>query len=124
MEAAAHEHSPEPSPLRRPRPALAAVPDRRSDPTTSPHGHQGEDESHIWRAGMVGAAIGFALLTVTITIAGTVGGMEPPSAFGLGAFVGTWGGSGFGFMTSASVSAAGHNDRARHDASTNHHGGH
>ncbi len=57
-----------------------------------------KDDSGLWRGSLIGAALGFVVLTVTITLIGTLGGFEPLSALGLGAFVGLWGGCGFGMM--------------------------
>ncbi len=62
---------------------------------------------------MIGAASGFAIVTVAITVAGTLGGIQPGSAFGLGVFVGIWGGGGFGFMMGAILFLARHTDAAR-----------
>jgi Mg/Co/Ni transporter MgtE len=74
------------------------------------------DEPNIGRSAAIGAAIGFVVVTVGITVAGTVGGMQPGSALGLGAFVGTWGGAGFGFMMGGTIPLARH--EAHTDGST------
>lgn len=57
-----------------------------------------KNDSGLWRGSVIGAALGFVVLTVTITLVGTLGGFAPISALGLGAFVGLWGGCGFGMM--------------------------
>ena len=57
-----------------------------------------KNDSGLWRGSLIGAALGFVVLTVTITLVGTLGGFAPISALGLGAFVGLWGGCGFGMM--------------------------
>jgi hypothetical protein len=62
-----------------------------------------ETEPKLGRSGLIGAAIGFLVSAIVIGTIGTLGGMQPGSAFGLGVFVGTWGGSGFGFMLGATV---------------------
>ena len=56
------------------------------------------EEGGVIRSCMIGAAIGFTVITVVITIIGSTAGMAAGSALGLGAFVGMWGGAGFGFM--------------------------
>ena len=120
----AHEHPIEPAVVQESRPRLAVVSDQLADAAATSGKEPRDEESRIGRAAMVGAAIGFALVTIVITIAGTLGGIEPVSAFGLGVFVGFWGGGGFGFMTAASLSAARHSETLGRDRSINHTGGH
>lgn len=78
------------------RPTLALVSDA-STPT-----HELED-AVVARYAVIGAIIGFVIVTVGITIAGTVGGLGFVPSLGLGAFVGAWSGVGFGFMLGATV---------------------
>ncbi len=63
-------------------------------------------DAAVGRNGMIGYLIGFVVTTIGITIGGTVGGLEFWSSFGLGAFVGLWGGGGFGFMLGATLPMA------------------
>ena len=58
-------------------------------------------EAQVWRAAMLGAASGFALVAVVLTIIGAASGLEFGSAVGLGVFVGLFSGGGFGFMEAA-----------------------
>ena len=56
------------------------------------------EEGGVVRSCMIGAALGFTIITIVITVVGSTAGMATGSALGLGAFVGMWGGAGFGFM--------------------------
>jgi hypothetical protein len=67
-------------------------------------------EPEILRPAAIGAATGFAVMTLIVTIGGTVAGIEPGAAFGLGVFTGMWGGAGFGFMMGATLPFARHPD--------------
>lgn len=55
-----------------------------------------EPNAGLWS--LTGYLIGLVVSCAAITIVGTVGGMGFASALGLGAFIGIWGGGGFGFM--------------------------
>jgi hypothetical protein len=68
---------------------------------------EGEDGA-LGHAAAVGALVGFIVTAGMVLILGLVIGVETPSALGLGCFVGLWGGTGFGFMTAGSVTAARH----------------
>ena len=67
-------------------------------------------DSEILRPAAVGAATGFTVVTLIVSIGGTVSGIEPGAAFGLGVFTGMWGGAGFGFMMGATLPFARHAD--------------
>ena len=56
------------------------------------------NEATLWRGALFGAALGFAFFALVIAIAATASGFAPVSALGIGAFVGLWGGLGFGMM--------------------------
>jgi hypothetical protein len=56
------------------------------------------DEATLWRGALIGAALGFAFFTLAIAIGATASGFAPVSGLGIGAFVGLWGGLGFGMM--------------------------
>ena len=61
-------------------------------------------EPNVWRNAVRGAAVGFITVTIGVAVvAATVGGFDTASALGIGAFVGFWGGLGFGFMLGATV---------------------
>ena len=83
-------------------PSLQLVPD--------PHDDVAQAEPNWGRGGAIGYLIGFSAATVIITTIGTVGGLGFGPSFGLGAFVGVWGGGGFGFMLGATVPLARHMD--------------
>lgn len=63
-----------------------------------PGGPVAVSDSAAARGAAIGAACGFVGLTVVIFIVGTLGGIGPAGALGLGLFVGAFGGVGFGFM--------------------------
>lgn len=67
-------------------------------------------DPEIMRPAVVGAATGFAVVMLTVAIGGTVSGIEPGAALGLGVFTGMWGGAGFGFMMGATLPFARHTD--------------
>jgi hypothetical protein len=64
------------------------------------HAH---DEPDVGRTAMIGAALGFVGVALPIAVLGTLGGLGVVSALGLGAFVGMWGGAGFGFMMGGTI---------------------
>jgi hypothetical protein len=109
MPEAARPHDlPEPVVSLRP---LQLVPDRHDEIALA--------QPNWGRGGAVGYLIGFFAATVIITTIGTVGGLGFAPSFGLGAFIGVWGGGGFGFMLGATIPLARHMDaEAAH--STNH----
>jgi hypothetical protein len=67
--------------------------DARSEPVVVPPAG-----ANAWRSAVVGAVLGFVSTTVLITIVGTIAGITIAGAFGVGVFVGGFGGIGFGFM--------------------------
>ena len=83
-----------------PRPALALV-------RGAVGGDTPESEMPcIGRSAAIGYVIGFIASVVIITVAGTLAGLGLGASFGLGAFVGVWGGGGFGFMMGGTVPLA------------------
>ena len=62
----------------------------------------GLEDPEILRTAVLGAAIGIVVVTLGVTIAGVLG---------LGLFIGTWGGGGFGFMMGGTIPFARHMDR-------------
>lgn len=60
-------------------------------------------EERVGRAAVVGGAIGLVGVTLAVWLLGIVSGLDVLPAFGLGVFVGSWGGLGFGAMVGASV---------------------
>lgn len=64
------------------------------------------EEPNVGRGALIGAIIGFVLLTTFVTVAGTLAGYGFPSALGLGTFVGAWGGIGFGVMMGGTIPLA------------------
>jgi hypothetical protein len=76
------------------------------------------DDSRLWRGSAIGAAVGLAVLMVTITVVGTLGGLKLIIALGLGAFIGLWGGSGFGMMVGGVVAIQAIERRERRSAET------
>ena len=115
MAATAHDHPPglEAPLLRRPR--LEAVAGHSETMRGSePAGDTAAvAEALVWRAAMAGAAIGFTLVAVVIATAVALSGIHPGSAVGIGVFVGTFSGGGFGFMTGAVVRLARQADASR-----------
>jgi hypothetical protein len=92
-------------------PPLQLLSDRDVDLTTP--------EPNWGRGGAIGYLTGLLATTLVITIIGTIGGLGFGPSLGLGAFVGVWGGGGFGFMLGATIPLARHLDaEAAH--STNH----
>lgn len=60
-------------------------------------------EERVGRAAVIGGLIGVVVVTLAVWVLGVVSGLEALPAFGLGVFVGSWGGLGFGAMLAASV---------------------
>jgi hypothetical protein len=117
----AQEFSTEPGATARSRAVLAVV---ENDPDPVPatdvvDASTAISEPNLGRAGMVGYAVGFLVATVAITLVGTLGGLGFGNSLGLGAFVGLWGGGGFGFMLGATIPFAKHLDAQ--SARSNHH---
>jgi hypothetical protein len=59
------------------------------------------------RAAVTGASIGFVTVAVAVWVLGLATGLDGITSFGLGVFVGSWGGLGFGGMLAASIAVAG-----------------
>ncbi|MEO8698254.1 MAG: hypothetical protein ABI658_32470 [Acidimicrobiales bacterium] len=56
------------------------------------------NEAGLWRGALFGAALGFAFFALVIALGAMASGFAPVSAVGIGAFVGLWGGLGFGMV--------------------------
>lgn|SRR5690606_29656318 len=90
--------------------------------TIQDENHTGEDaedenetgEAGVGRAAALGAVIGFLVITVAITVGGTLGGIGAGASLAIGAFVGMWGGAGFGFMVGGTVPLSRHLDAEAH----------
>jgi hypothetical protein len=107
------DHDGEPS-----APALHLVPARSTDhgvsaavaPTDTVPGGTAAVAPNVGRTALIGFVVGFVLVTVAVTVAGTFAGYGAGASFGLGAFIGLWGGGGFGFMMGGTVPLARHLD--------------
>jgi hypothetical protein len=64
------------------------------------------DEPSVARPATIGAVIGFVGVTAGVAATAMANGLEPGAAIGLGAYVGMWGGAGFGFMLGATTTLA------------------
>jgi hypothetical protein len=73
-----------------------------TDPTTEKRGG---------RAAVTGASVGFVTVAVAVWVLGLATGLDGVTSFGLGVFVGSWGGLGFGGMLAASIAVAGRDTR-------------
>lgn len=71
-----------------------------------------DEYPNVARSGMIGALVGFVVSTIAVTVGGSLAGIEPGAAFGLGAFTGMWGGAGFGFMMGATIPLGLHMERS------------
>ena len=91
--------------LDEPTPSLRLVRDTL-DADTAP----AAAEPNVGRNAMIGYVVGFFVSVVSITIAGTLAGLGFGNSLGLGAFVGMWGGGGFGAMMGGTVPVARHSD--------------
>jgi len=124
MTDAAGEQWIQPSGIQTARPALEIV---RNEPVTTHATSVVNDastaagEPNLGRSAMIGAVIGFFAVMIVVTVVGTLGGMDPGSAFGMGCFVGVWSGGGFGFMAGGTIPFARHLD-ALHAERSAHHG--
>jgi hypothetical protein len=114
MAETARIHDAEP-PIVEPKPALQLVRDTVGDATSSDAAMP-----NVGRTAVIGYLVGFVAVTVAITVAGTLGGLGFGASLGLGAFVGIWGGGGFGFMMGGTVPLARHLDAQ--SARSTHHG--
>lgn len=60
-------------------------------------------EERAGRAAVIGGVIGIVVVTLAVWLLSVASGVEALPALGLGFFVGSWGGLGFGAMLAASV---------------------
>ena len=97
----ANDNSSELSEQARPALHVVAAPTSPTVPGVETPGSPQEPNVGRWAA--IGAAIGFAVMTVAITAAGTLCGLGFAGSLGLGVFVGIWGGAGSGFMMGATI---------------------
>lgn len=114
MAETARIHEPEP-PVLEPKPALQLVRGTAGAVTSSEAAMP-----NVGRTAMIGYVVGFVAATVVITVAGPLGGLGFGASLGLGAFIGIWGGGGFGFMMGGPVPLALHLDAQ--SARSTHHG--
>jgi hypothetical protein len=84
--------------------------DTRTTSTTR-HGSVRTIEERGSRAAVVGASIGFVTVAAAVWLLGLATGLDGLTSFGLGVFVGSWGGLGFGGMLAASIAVAGRGAR-------------
>jgi hypothetical protein len=107
-------HDPDPA-LPEPKPTLQLVREPDGDDATAPEAVM----PNVGRTAMIGYVVGFVVATVVITVAGTLAELGFGASLGLGAFVGVWGGGGFGFMMGGTLPFARHLDaqsaRSTHD---------
>jgi hypothetical protein len=76
---------------------IAATPERTAESTTM-------------RSAALGYVVGAVLSTILVGVGGILAGLGAGPAFGLGAFIGVWGGGGFGFMLGATLVLGRHHD--------------
>jgi hypothetical protein len=57
---------------------------------------------------MLGVAVGFVVVAPLVALLGWLSGSGPMGAVGLGVFVGSWGGAGFGGMLGATIAVIRH----------------
>lgn len=107
-------HEPEP-PAAEPKPALQLVRNTVGAVTSCEAAMP-----NLGRTAMIGYVVGFVTATVAVTAAGTLGGLGFGPSLGLGAFIGIWGGGGFGFMMGGTLPLARHLDAQ--SAHSTHHG--
>ena len=79
-------------------------------------------EADYWHRAAVGAALGFSLFVIVITVVGTLAGIGAGGALGLAVFVGAFGGIGFGFMIGGLASFGRQFDARPATATTHEHG--
>ena len=81
-------------------------------------------EARVGRGAMLGAVIGFLVVSTAITGAGVSAGLGLGASAGLGGMIGVFGGTGFGFMMGAIVPLARHTESqptaARHPQGAQH----
>ena len=104
----------ESAPAAEPKPLLRLVRDTVAETVAD------ADMPNVGRSAAIGYLVGFVVVTIAITVGATFAGQGVGASLGLGAFVGLWGGGGFGFMMGGTVPLARHLE-AR-SARSNHHG--
>ncbi|MGH9275031.1 MAG: hypothetical protein ACRDZU_10325, partial [Acidimicrobiales bacterium] len=77
MAEAARLSSTEPDPATPERPSLEVIRGNAGASPTQGVDPAATDEANIGRSAVIGAAIGFAVVTVGVTVAGVVGGIHP-----------------------------------------------
>jgi hypothetical protein len=114
MAETARIHEPEEPHVVEPRPSLQVVRDTAADAAAE------ANMPNVGRTAAIGYVAGFLAAAIAITVAGTLAGIGFGASLGLGAFVGFWGGGGFGFMMGGTVPLARHLDAQ--SARSTHHG--
>jgi hypothetical protein len=76
-------------------------------------------DPNLGRSAVIGYVTGFLVTATAITLIGTFAGAGFTNSLGLGAFVGVWGGGGFGFMLGGTIPLARHLDT---QSRSTHHG--
>jgi ammonia channel protein AmtB len=61
---------------------------------------------NVKRSAILGALVGFTVATTGVGVSLLLDGMDAVQAFGVGTFVGVWGGLGFGVMMGATIPLA------------------
>jgi hypothetical protein len=88
----------------RPTDSTGPLPDDAAPDVRAPADHvallatQTRKDRQLWRGSVIGAGAGFVVTAALVVLIGALRGVEPASALGLGAFIGLWGGCGFGLM--------------------------
>ena len=97
-----------------PKPLLQVVRDTIAHPTPE------DAMPNIGHTAMIGCLVGFLVVAGVITVSGTLAGIGFGASLALGAFVGMWGGAGFGFMMGSTLPLARYLDAQ--SAHSTHHG--
>ncbi|MFO7281088.1 MAG: hypothetical protein C0P77_011855 [Thermoanaerobacterales bacterium] len=71
-----------------------------------PAGAAARRTPNVKRSAIVGALVGFTVATTGVGVSLLLDGMDAVQAFGVGTFVGVWGGLGFGVMMGATIPLA------------------
>jgi hypothetical protein len=111
MAETARSHDHEPADGAVPKPSLQLVRATPTGPELEPEASAPEASApDVGRTAAIGYLAGFVVVTIAITVAGTLAGHGFTPSLGLGAFVGMWGGGGFGLMVGGTLPLARHLD--------------
>src|SRR5688500_10209858 len=103
-----HDHEPDDGAV--PKPSLQLVRTTPTGPGPEPGPEPEASAPGVGRTAAIGYLAGFVVVTIAITVAGTLAGHGFTPSLGLGAFVGMWGGGGFGLMVGGTLPLARHLD--------------